>query len=517
MSRAYFQLKIKNTTTFDADQIYVVAKGQDQDKKPSGNYILEEYFFNFKSGKATFNYDTHVGMDTSKFAVKLSSFPTDTIDDVEVYEMSFPQATAGARIYFSLGQGVLLSCVVGHGSTGETLTLADPDPFKTSDPNYTTVYDKIEFSYTDKMYIDTTAVDFFCMPLSLTPNAVKTNTDTVGLTKKRTTINDTLTSDLQGTEWPKLKLMYPITETVLRVVAPNKAIGRINSQASENFDENYLNKYIQSIWEHYITGGDNKLTIDCSELSGEGNYVGQAQSETGVFRFYKEGNSAIYVDIPPLSSNDAFGCALSSGNPANGTVEAVLLKYLTAGINIGLLPAKDGAVVNTDYYESNKPYYPSGEGDNPNYNQYSNILHSFGEKVYAFAYDDVVGEDSTLRIPNGDGVYVMVELGDLSGTAIPDPDHDDPNKYTINIVTGANGSGTLIKQDGTKVPIPARNNTQVTDVKSPFHLEYAYPGSPSTTYKVVVAIRAAYAESGVALGVNWMGSSGTNIDMALPG
>ena len=36
--------------------------------------------------------------------------------------------------------------------------------------------------------------------------------------------------------------------------------------------------------------------------------------------------------------------------------------------------------------------------NNPWYNQYSGLLHSFGETVYAFAYDDEVGENSSIKI-----------------------------------------------------------------------------------------------------------------------
>lgn len=47
--------------------------------------------------------------------------------------------------------------------------------------------------------------------------------------------------------------------------------------------------------------------------------------------------------------------------------------------------------------QKDPPHYALGGAKGPYYNVYSKALHSFGERVYAFAFDDAVGEDSTLH------------------------------------------------------------------------------------------------------------------------
>jgi len=42
-------------------------------------------------------------------------------------------------------------------------------------------------------------------------------------------------------------------EAVLRVLAPNKAIGR--KATAENFPDDYLTPYLRAVWDHYRAGG----------------------------------------------------------------------------------------------------------------------------------------------------------------------------------------------------------------------------------------------------------------------
>lgn len=541
----YFQVKITNTSGFSDDKVWIIAKGKEFDYQPPEPYETEESFFQFDAeGKASFFHPTKTDMSIAPFAKQLSTFPKDPAN-AGVYLLSFPHTKSG-RIYFSIGKGVTFSIVVGYDGANKpvAMSIADPAAAEPTDPNYAVIYDKAEFSYDldNMIWFNTTAVDFISMPITITPNSLEENDHTVGLSPSRETIITGFSKGLKGLHWPKLQLVYPVTGTVLRMVAPNH---------SRDFDKNYLDDYLKVIWNYYK---DHDLKVDCSELNppkkkdeakstGEQNkatekdkpnyttFTGRVLNDsTQSFQFINDldPNDVCKIDMPP-TSDQAFGCAGESLDAPNNTPKAVIVRGLTAAINVGLLPIKSERtpVLNRQFFEDNHDNFykdnQQGDTDNPWYNLYSKILHSFGDKIYAFAYDDAVGQDSTLSIENKEGVFIAVKLNDMdmSDTEIPDPDNDDKNLYNITFTPGLNGLGSMFNPNDKEThEIPAKQATTVNNVKSPFKLTYTYKISnkqeEEVTYHVYVGLRTAYASNGQALGIGWGGSE-NSITMALPG
>ncbi len=514
----YFTLKIQNGTNLVEDtNLFILGKGINPNHSSQGIYNPVESFLKFdSSGQAGFVTATK-GMDSSIYAAPLSSFPKDG----DCYLLRLPKTTGG-RLYLAINKAPALAVKEGLDTAGNpvSLTIAEPDPFNSNDPSYAIIYDKIEYTYNDDgVWIDTTAVDFFCMPLSLT-----LGTETVGLTRKRSEILNTCKQGLTG-EWAKCYLS--VGDSVLRVVAPNKAFGR--ATATENFNTSYLKPYIQAVWEHYQT---NELVIDCSELVGfqypltdiaggkltndNCMFTGSVQSDGQTFRFTNSTNDVINIMPLPLS-NQVFGCDDGPMTAVKNTACSVIVRNLAAAMNVGLMPFSGTVTLNKDYYMQHaanfytpNPNLPSGIGTGPWYNQYAKLLHSFNEKVYAFAFDDAVGQDSTLHTTNAnDSVTLMV--GDMSGTVIPSDSDETIYDVTFNIPAGT--SGYMINtNDGNKKYTFAPGPLDITKVKSPFTIVYNH-GNGDMTYTLNLKFQSVMPSDGIVIHA----PKGTSVTVDLPG
>ena len=107
----------------------------------------------------------------------------------------------------------------------------------------------------------------------------------------------------------------------------------------------------------------------------------------------------------------------------------MITKFLLSAVISGILPIKGNPTLNTAYYTANKKSLfktsslATPAGDNcPWYDLYSAVLHNFGDKIYAFAYDDAMGMDSTIKSPIP--ATVTYTIGDLSDIVILNNSHN---------------------------------------------------------------------------------------------
>jgi hypothetical protein len=470
--------------------------------KPSdGTYSLVESYLQFDSTGIGNFVQVVLDMSSTQYAYPLSSFPISNGQ----YQLQVPYTTSG-RIYFSFAQKLDLTVVVGRDlhNKAVSLTVAEPDPFDTQDVNFATIYDKIEYTYNDKgVWIDTTAVDFFALPLALTLNG-----ELVGFTQSREAILSRLTQTFIG-DWASLVVRDPLDPSganILRVVAPNKAIGR--STDTENFNEHYLDAPIRAIWEYYQ---NHTIIIDCSELNGTvvsdvraktldstaAHFTGRSIHNGGAatFTFTNSANDTIAVNIP--SSNDVFG---ASGvlNAIPHTAQSVIVRNIAAALNVGVLPLADGTMLNkaqfllmqSQYYH-NSSLLPPNLSTQPQYNLYAQALHGLSKHIYAFAYDDVLSQDSTLFTDTPSDM-ALVTIGDMSGTVMPNP-VGDTTIYTVTFHVGAGASGTFVnpnERDKHYALTPANSPVAVQNVRSPFVISYDY-GQGSQQYTITILLRSA--------------------------
>ncbi len=388
---------------------------------------------------------------------------------------------ASGRIYISIGQPMQFEITSGD--------IIDADGFKPRDPNYYTLYDKVEFSYMPNggTWMNPTAVDFFSIPIRIEQPGSEVYQATGIAARRADAIRQIQTifqvEDATLTkEWQKLFLTYTDRNgqtTLLRMMAPGKAMIQ-GVPGTHPMDEHYLDTYVDQLWEYYST---NTIGIDCSELQGAGvnlkDYVFVGQVQGNNFIFTNRSDPLNKIVIPkPSNSIPWFAGAQGVFDAPNNTPKAIIVRQLTSAFDVGLLPAADEAVVNRAYFDEQRPNFytknpllPDSK-TGPWFDLYSMGLHSFGNEqpIYSFAYDDALGQDGTLHDPKA--TKAVITIGDMSGTPIPQPLQDD----RIYSVTVSIGDGSRVVYQGKAL----ESGAQLEDIAVPLQVELN--GQPASIY-----------------------------------
>jgi len=424
-----FSIQISNqakVATVTTDNIYIIAKGQKPEETDG-----QEYFLNFEdsSGIGSFSDRPTVSIDYMQYAKPLSSFKK--IDD-ETYEITVPLIRS-CRIFMSIN-AKLYFILTTDPNTG-MVTINEPSMTDPSYPNASILYDKFEMTHLsgEAAFINTTAVDCFGLPLQLSEPEV--GKGPLGFIKKRSKVISTLSKSLTG-DWTKLYMPNENGSPVIRVLSPAQA-----NTGDYTFPTDYLDSYIDFVWWFY-SQPNNNLKIDCSEvktyINGGGNiFTGTSDGTKFTFTNGVVANDVIVVKP---STMDIWACDGNLDTP-NNTIRSVVNKNLAACLNRGLLPSDNVDAITKEWYNTTEvlnSYYQNNakfasesantfnhgtyNADKKYYNLYSAALHDdtiTAGGLYAFAYDDVGGKDSTLS--DAAATYAKVTLNDLSGTTIPNP------------------------------------------------------------------------------------------------
>jgi len=398
------------------------------------------------------------------------------------------------RIYVSMKYPLKLYI---DSSNSEKIAIVDPNGFKTRDLNYYTIYDKFEFSYGDDgLYINPTAVDFFAMPIRIYAQNSTSSFKESGLTQTRSDVLKSVersfsqfSSNESSEEWSKLFLKFDESSSVLRIMAPGKAMVNTGPGSNPTFFTDYLSdkkfgiNYIDAVWDYYKC---NRVKIDCGILKDDPDFKDKLHKGY-IFEGYVEGDKFTFsntddeftLEISKPDTQSFFAGGQGSFNFPNHTVGVIIVKELTAAFISGLLPAKDGALLNLKYFidkKSEGKFYQKNpnlkaEGG-PWYDLYSKAFSSFKEVIYTFAYGDALHEDGTLHCPNVNDIgKVSVTIGDMSGTELPDP-YTDSTKYTITVNLGENKLGAFYDLKYDDEVIKPGTPATLSDVASPFEVEF---------------------------------------------
>tara|TARA_R110000868_G_scaffold8205_9_gene42875 strand:+ start:52622 stop:54271 length:1650 start_codon:yes stop_codon:yes gene_type:complete len=486
-SANYFPLQLVNKSKIADDaHVYLFIKAQ-IDGKTCAMHFDKEGVGSCEVVSADTNLDS--------FNYTLSQLPS---------TIKVPQVASG-RAYFSIGKPMQLAV---NADNPAVLTIPDPDGFKMRDPNYYTLYDKIEFSYTDHgTWINPTAVDFFSLPIAINQPSSTSATTIAGFTSSRAAVLEAADKVMQIAKttapstyatWEHLWINYngersdkTTGDTLLRFMAPGKAMEAKpypEAAANDPFDLNYLQdaslgfEYINALWQYYQS---HTLVIDASELQNNPaapslksyTFNGKVNAKN---EFVFDNGQGYSVAIKQPQSISFFAGAIGEFNAENNTPKAIIVRQITSAFEVGLLPAPDNTVLDYSYFMKNKSkYYTENPllaagNTGPWYDLYSQALHVLGdeEPIYTFAYDDALGQDGTLHDPNVANIGVAtITVGDMTGTKIPEPSIDH-NHYTLNVILGETASHEylpLTVLGKTITPGPA---TQFTDVSAPLSVEF---------------------------------------------
>ncbi len=287
--------------------------------------------------------------------------------------IAYPQLSG--RIYFSIGQKLLFRVI----QSGSQLGLQEPSGWNTSDPNYLTLFDWVEYTLNGGGWNgNTTMVDQFGIPLVLHLSGSQ------GAQNAGELVDNGRSKIF--TQIAKLSAFAPLIVSSggndLRVIAPGHGI--------ENgiFPSEYLKKPINNVWNAFQT---QMLSVTTDYGTAEGRVTG------GVLTFTRGGQTVGTFAKP--STIDVFECdgTLAAPNNEQGAIAAVL----GGALNRSTLPkyATQPMCTKGDFYKPNKT------------NHYAAIMHANTKNYncYAFAFDDQCGYSSDLSDP--DPTNLNVTLG----------------------------------------------------------------------------------------------------------
>lgn len=453
-----FPVEFVNQSQIAGDEdVYITIKGTDIQTGDSCFIAIDG------NGKGTCQ-KVDATTDSTTFTYPLSTLKRDTSQAL----IQLPYLASG-RIYISIGQPVRFQ-IEKQGK--KKFIIVDPDGFKPRDPNYYTLYDKIEFSYVPPnkegfgggVWMNPTAVDFFSIPLRIEQEGSEVFKKT-GFSIPRMEIFDAISmrfmdQDKTSTqEWSKLFLTYLQDEaqTVLRLMAPGKAMiqgvpgtNPMNEKLLSDQEKFGLN-FTDFLWDYYST---KTLGIDTGELQGAGVklndylFTGKVDKDSQRLIFTNASDPSLRVSFAkPKRSVPWFAGAVDEFDASNNTPKAIIVRQLTSAFDVGLLPAEDAAILDRAYFDrareegkyyNENPLLPKDSPTGPWFDLYSAALHMFGadQPIYTFAYDDALGQDGTLHDPNPlEMSQATITIGDMSGTVIPRP-FEDTKTYSVTVLIG---------------------------------------------------------------------------------
>ena len=285
-----------------------------------------------------------------------------------------------ARAYVSLGNPLYVQ-VNGDGK-GNVTGYAGPNPQNPTDPNINTHFDWYEFNNNNGIFINTTQVDEFGLPLLLDVwGAGGTFHQQVGITESIAQIDSEFSSEVPAQ-------FQPPTMSNLRIFSPAKL-----SMASGETNANYFDSYLTSAWAQFST---TPLTVTLNGRQFSGTTSGSTFTFAEVNPTTANAGEVFVVQKP--STQDVLGCAgtMASGVSGNtpqlqdeNAIQLQLENQICSATNRGVLQ-------NPANWTNVSAYYGSAPA-----NFYSQFWHkhSIGGLAYGFSYDDNNNQSTTITTP----------------------------------------------------------------------------------------------------------------------
>lgn len=280
--------------------------------------------------------------------------------------ITLPPNLAGGRIYLSMGSKLKFFMT--------TNGLVEPAPWVSNDPNANVLYDWTEFARAgnngNAIFINTTTVDMFSIPLSVSVTQSNGSTQTQGITGNREGIFNSLTG--LGGDWSRLQTNAG--GQPLRVLAP------VHGIANGVFSSTYLDSYTNAVWSYYSS---HTLYVDTAWGTMTGNVSGNAMT-------VRNPNGTVMGTLTKPSTADVFACSggvQPGGQPHQAETLAVGAR-VCAGLNRATLSTAGRVMSDHQPTTDAGSFYGQSAS-----NLFSKVIHqnSLNGLAYGFSYDDVAG------------------------------------------------------------------------------------------------------------------------------
>ena len=349
--------------------------------------------------------------------------------------ITLPPSLSGGRIYLSMGSKLFFFLT--------TNGLVEPAPWVASDANANVLYDWTEFARASSagngIFINTTTVDMFSIPLTVSVTSSAGVTQTQGIPGNRTGIFNAVTA--LGAPWSSLITTRSSDGLPLRVLAPVHAI------ANGSFSSTYLDAYITAVWSYYAT---HTLTVQTSL----GNFTGTTSGNNWAF---KNASGSVIGTLTKPTTSDAFACAGGTqpqGQPNETAILAVGAR-VCAAFNRATLSTASRVMFDTQPTTDATQFYGQAAS-----NLYSKTMHanSLNGLAYGFSYDDVGSFAPTIDQPDPASAGMTIGSFGTSGGGGGGTTGGRTGQITGNgsKCVDVNGSNTA---DGTHVQLYTCNGT----------------------------------------------------------
>ncbi|MEU6432380.1 beta-1,3-glucanase family protein [Microbispora sp. NPDC046973] len=305
---------------------------------------------------------------------------------------------SGGRVYLSMGAKLRFFLT--------TNGLVEPAPWVDSDPNAAILYDWTEFARTSNggtgIFINSTTVDMFGIPMTVSVTDASGNTQTQGIPGNRTGILNAFAG--LGSPWSGLTTTRASDGLPLRVLAPAHAI------AKGQFPSTYLDAYVSGVWSYYAT---HPLTVQTSL----GTFTGTTSGTNWTFR---NASGAVIGTLAKPATSDVFACS-GGMQPQNQPDEAAILAVgarVCAALNRATLSTAGRVMYDTQPTTDATKFYGQSAS-----NLFSKTIHanSLNGLAYGFSYDDVGGFAPTIDQPNPSSAGMTIGSFGTGGTAAGRP------------------------------------------------------------------------------------------------
>ena len=282
-----------------------------------------------------------------------------------------------ARAYISLGAPLYVQ--VNGNANGDVTGYAGPNPQNLTDPNINTHFDWYEFNNQNGIFINTTQVDEFGLPLLLDVwGSGGTFHKQVGITESIAQIDSEFASQVPAQ-------FQPSTMSNLRIFSPAKL-----SMAAGGANAHYFDSYIASAWSSSAT---TPLSITLNGRTFTSTASGATLTFTELNPTSANAGESFVVQQP--STQDILECAgtMATGVAGNtpqlqdeNAVQLQLENQICAATNRGVL-------LNSANWANASAYYAAAPA-----NFYSQFWHnhSVGGLAYGFSYDDNNNQSTTI-------------------------------------------------------------------------------------------------------------------------
>ena len=368
----YIGVDLNNNTNgvWTNSQIYVTVIGLDPATKQYGYLTFAGAIIDFTvNDSSAANHLTTNGQNYGNYSFTLA----------ESTLLKIPPFIS-ARAYISLGAPMYIQ-VNGDGN-GNVAGYAGPNPQNPTDPNINTHFDWYEFNYQNGLFINTTQVDEFGLPLLLDVwGSGGTFHRQVGIAESIAQIDSEFATQVPAQ-------FQPPTMSNLRILSPSKL-----SMAAGGANANYFDNYIANAWNSYAT---TPLSITLNGRQFRGTASGSTLTFTEVNPVAANVGETFVVQRP--STQDVLGCAGTLASGVSGTttqtqdenaVQLQLENQICSATNRGVL-------TNPANWANVSSYYGSAPA-----NFYSQFWHnhSIGGLAYGFSYDDNNNQSTTIATP----------------------------------------------------------------------------------------------------------------------